>query len=162
MSAYSEGMIYIKIRAFTLSLALLVIVGVSQTAAEQSVQDVSSASLAWVNQLRANNDAQGLRVSDRLRTAAAAHARDMAQRGFFSHTGSDRSSVADRVRRQGYGFCFVAENIAKGQRDLGQALSGWAKSQGHRKNMLHQSATEIAVVRATGDIWVMVLGRPGC
>lgn len=140
-------------------IALLVF---SFAAQAQSLQDVSESATQWLNAYRAQHGGSQVRVSPRLTKAAAAHARDMAKNGFFSHSGSNGSSVADRVRQQGYGFCFVAENIAKGQRDLQAALSGWANSKGHHRNMVHTSVAEFAVVRGPDNIWVMVLGRPGC
>ncbi len=63
---------------------------------------------------------------------------------------------------QGYGFCFAAENIAKGQTSLKEVMQSWANSSGHRKNMAHRKVTEFALARANGNIWVMVLGTPGC
>ena len=46
--------------------------------------------------------------------AAARHSQDMASHNFFSHTGSDNSSPAQRVTDAGYGWHLVAENIAAG------------------------------------------------
>lgn len=117
---------------------------------------------AILNELRGQKGLSALTVSGKLTKAAAAHAQDMARRDFFSHTGSNGSALGDRVRAQGYGFCFAAENIAKGQKSERDVLQSWMASRGHRKNMLHRKATEYGIARASGDIWVLVLGRPGC
>ncbi len=130
--------------------------------AAQELQDFGASASVWLNDYRASNDRSAVTVSSRLTQAAAVHARDMARRGFFSHQGSNGSSVADRARKEGYRYCFVAENIAKGQRDLGEVLQGWSRSKGHRRNMLSREVQEFALVRAPGNIWVMVMGRPGC
>lgn len=115
-----------------------------------------------LNELRAQKGLVPLSASAKLTTAARKHAQDMARRGFFSHEGSNGSSVGDRVRRQGGGFCFVAENIAKGQGSLQEVVADWMASAGHRKNMLNRKAAEYGLARASGNIWVLVLGRSGC
>jgi uncharacterized protein YkwD len=121
-----------------------------------------SASIAPdLNSFRATNGQAPVVADARLARAAAAHANDMAANGYFSHAGLDGSSVGDRVKRQGYGFCFVAENIAQGQKGALQALAGWQASPGHRKNMLSDNALHFGMAQADG-YWVMVLGKPGC
>ncbi len=133
-----------------------------QLAVAQDATDRSAAARDWVNSFRAARGLAPVSLSDRLTRVASTHAADMARKGYFSHTGSDKSSVGDRARRVGYGYCFIAENIAKGQRGLDAVLNGWAGSTGHRRNMLAPQAREMAVVEAPGRIWVMVLGRDGC
>jgi len=113
-----------------------------------------------VNDLRASAGKAAVAYSPNLERAAQAHARDMARRGFFAHQGSNGSSVSDRVTAQGYKWCFVAENIAKGQRDLRQVMQSWTTSKGHYKNMVHRSVREFGLARAKGNIWVMVLASP--
>ncbi|MGK7652482.1 CAP domain-containing protein [Roseovarius sp. B08] len=135
---------------------------VAQAAAGQDVTDRGRDALDWINDFRAEEGRAPLNVSSTLTRVAAAHAKDMARKDYFSHTGSDGSSVADRARRVGYGFCFIAENIAEGQRGLDAVLTGWADSPGHRENMLAPEAESVALVEAPGRIWVMVLGRDGC
>ncbi|MEL7256918.1 MAG: CAP domain-containing protein [Pseudomonadota bacterium] len=149
-----------RLRILTIFVLAMTLVATPLTA--QELRDASESARAWLNDYRAKKNAPALGTSPQLTKAAAAHARDMARKGFFSHQGSDGSSVADRVRRQGYGYCFVAENIAKGQRDLGAVLQSWAGSKGHRRNMLSREARDFALVRGPDNIWVMVLGRPGC
>jgi uncharacterized protein YkwD len=117
---------------------------------------------AVLNQFRAENARAALAYSDRLEEAAARHASDMASARFFSHDGSDGSTVGDRVRATGYGWCVVAENIAQGQPDLTEVMEAWAASPGHRRNMLSREVTDFALVEGPGYIWVMVLARPGC
>ncbi len=131
-------------------------------AVAQDVVDRGSASLGWINAFRAKEGRAPLEVSGTLTRAAATHAADMARKDYFSHVGADGSGIGDRARRAGYGFCFIAENIAKGQSDLDSVLAGWAGSSGHRKNMLAPDAESVALVEAPGRIWVMMLGRDGC
>ncbi|WGW03406.1 CAP domain-containing protein [Tropicibacter oceani] len=115
-----------------------------------------------LNGLRAEAGLGPVTPSPRLEQVAMDHAMDMARNGFFGHVGSDGSKIMQRAKRSGYDACLVAENIAKGQKSLTEVMGGWAKSPGHRKNMLLAQVTDYGLVRGPGDIWVMVLGRPGC
>ncbi len=142
----------------TICLALIA----AASAQAQSAEDISAASSAQVADIRARNGLPPLSVSSALTQAAAAHARDMQANGFFSHTGSDGSGIGDRAHAAGYGFCFIAENIAQGQSSFNQVMEGWMASTGHRRNILSDGAREFAMVRTGGNIWVMVLGRSGC
>lgn len=114
--------------------------------------------LAAVNAERSANGRAALAYDNRLEKAASAHAKDMAARGFMSHTGSDGSDLSKRLKRAGYKYCFGAENIALGQKSLPDAMSAWMKSGGHRKNILNPKAKSVGFARAQGNRWVMVLG----
>jgi uncharacterized protein YkwD len=116
--------------------------------------------LAAVNAARADQGRKPLVYSAQLEAAARAHGQDMATRGFFSHTGSDGSDIAARLRRVGYNYCFGAENIAAGQRSLDEVMTAWMKSRGHRKNILHRKARAVGIARTDGNRWVMVLAAP--
>ncbi|MEO3415856.1 CAP domain-containing protein [Roseovarius sp. CAU 1744] len=135
---------------------------VPPAAAQGRVENVSVTATAAVNALRARHGLPPLRSEARLTRAAAGHATDMSRKGFFSHTGSDGSSVGKRARRHAYGPCVIAENIAKGHPRMEQVLRAWMGSRGHRRNILNADVTEFALVRGSGNIWVMILGRPGC
>ncbi|MFU8834137.1 MAG: CAP domain-containing protein [Roseovarius sp.] len=145
------------------ALGLLLILALDGTAsARDATADFGPGAQSRINADRAARDRGPLAVSVPLSRAAARHARDMALRGYFSHTGADGSTIAERVRREGYGFCFVAENIARGQATLDEVLLSWMSSDGHRRNILHDQAAEFGLARAPGNVWVMVLGRQGC
>lgn len=142
-----------------LRLALCLMLGpVAALAADPSREEAT----AGLNGFRAQHGLAPLRYSTALEQAARTHARDMRRNGFFAHRGSDGSGVDDRLDAVGYGWCRAAENIAKGQPSLPMVMASWRESRGHRKNMLHRDVTEFALVRETGNIWVMVLARPGC
>lgn len=114
--------------------------------------------LAAVNAERASKGRAALSYDTRLEAAAQAHARDMAKRGFMSHTGSDGSTLGTRMKRAGFRYCFGAENIAMGQPGLDRAMDAWMKSSGHRQNILNRKAKSMGFARASGNRWVLVLG----
>jgi uncharacterized protein YkwD len=113
-----------------------------------------------LNDLRASKGVPPVAYSPNLEAAAKAHALDMAKHKYFAHEGRNGSSVGDRIRKQGYKWCFVAENLAKGQHDLAQVMQGWAKSPGHNANIINKNAAEFGLVQGPDRIWVMVLAAP--
>lgn len=115
-----------------------------------------------LNGFRAEQGLGRVAPSEALEDAAMAHALDMARNGFFDHRGSDGSDVMARARRAGYGPCFVAENLARGQSGLAEVMRDWVASPGHRGNMAAPQVRDYGLVRAQGDVWVLVLGRGGC
>ena len=145
----------------TLRLLLSLLMAATLATGAAQAEPVANATQA-MNDFRARQGLPTLTQSDTLQQVAERHARDMAANGFFSHTGSDGSSVGQRATEMGYPYCTIAENIAKGQRSLGEVMAGWAGSPPHRRNMLLDRVTEFALARQTDNIWVMVLGRPGC
>ena len=138
----------------TLAVGAILVSALVTTAHAGPARDV----VRLTNEFRADNGLPELRLSPLLESIASTHAADMRLNGFFSHTGTDGSSVADRARRRGYDYCLIAENIAMGQRSAKRVTRDWIKSRGHRRNMLNIGATEIGVIQE-GRYWVMVLGR---
>ncbi len=103
--------------------------------------------------------------SDALGKAALAHSRDMAERGYFSHSSPEGQQVSDRAAEQGYRFRQVGENIGFGQSTPEQVVEGWLLSPGHCANIMQADYTEMgaayALKRADNTImWTQVLGRP--
>ena len=113
-----------------------------------------------INEIRKDKRRKAIRYSPQLEAVAAAHANDMASQGYFSHTGANGSSIGDRTTAQGYKWCFVAENIARGQQSLVEVMAGWKASKGHYKNMTHKKAGEFGLARGPDNYWVMVLAAP--
>ncbi len=100
--------------------------------------------------------------NDMLENAAMVHAKDMARRNYFSHTGKDGRSSSDRIIAAGYSFkgfkSFAAgENIAMGQLDIAEVMAGWFKSEGHCMNLMNPDFKEVGVARVN-DYWVQDFG----
>jgi uncharacterized protein YkwD len=81
----------------------------------------------------------------------------------ISHTGTDGSAPADRIRRVGYGPGRTGENCAEGQWTVGEVMKGWMKSPGHRANILARY-TEMGAAWARDDqgtiYWCVDFGTP--
>lgn len=114
---------------------------------------------ALLNAQRAGQGRGAVVEDAALSRAARAYATDMAQNGYFSHTGRDGSSFVDRARGAGYA-CAASENIAEGQRSEAEVMEAWMNSSGHRRNILSGDAREFGIGRS-GNVWVLMFGR-GC
>jgi uncharacterized protein YkwD len=119
--------------------------------------------LAGHNRERREAGLPPLTASPKLAEAALRHARDMAERDFMSHTGSDGSTPAERVDRTGYGYRSVGENVAAGYPDPEAVLEGWMDSPPHRENILGDFG-EIGLARVTAPdgrpYWAAEFARP--
>jgi uncharacterized protein YkwD len=113
-----------------------------------------------INDIRKDKRRKPVVYSRQLEAVAAAHADEMARKGYFSHTGANGSTVGNRTTAQRYKWCFVAENIARGQGDLVEVMAAWKSSKGHYKNMVHKKVREFGLARGAGNTWVMVLATP--
>ncbi|MEU9859986.1 CAP domain-containing protein [Streptomyces sp. NPDC047971] len=102
-----------------------------------------------------------LRSHGLLRSAAQAHADDMAERGYYEHTSPEGRDAGDRITAAGYAWSSWAENIHRGPKSATAAMEDWMKSEGHRRNILNCSFEDIGVgVRLTsgGPWWVQNFG----
>lgn len=102
----------------------------------------------------------------RLAQAAYAHSRDMAEGDFFSHTGSDGSSLGQRVTAAGYRWSGVAENIAAGYPTVAAVVAGWMTSPGHCANLMRPDHRHVGLACAARDgstyrtYWTLDLATP--
>ncbi len=85
---------------------------------------------------------------DRLAQAAAGHSRDMADNDFFSHTGSDGSTLFTRIEAAGYPPMAWAENIAAGYGDVASVMAAWLKSPGHCANIMNPAYSDFGAACA--------------
>ena len=117
------------------------------------------------NAERAKAGLGALTVDNRLAAAAAGHSTDQATMNRMDHTGSDGSSMADRINASGFRWRALGENVAVGYQDAASVMTGWMNSAGHRKNILTPGFTVIGVAAAASAdgtyYWTMDLGTPG-
>ena len=108
-----------------------------------------------LNGFRAEHKLPPLSYSATLAGAAYAHAHDMARRNSLDHNG-----FKERAR---FSSGAAAENVSWGCDDQACAIQQWAKSSGHRANMLMKGVSAYGIASATADngrkYWVMELGN---
>ena len=139
--------------------------------------DFQAATLARINRLRAAGaDCRGggrfapaaaLAWNAALLHAAAAHSRDMAATGRFSHSGRDGSTLAGRIDAAGYAWSRIGENIATGQKSADAVIADWMSSDDHCANLMNADFRDAALACAPGTAtsayktyWTMELARP--
>lgn len=99
-----------------------------------------------------------------LQQAATVHATDMAQNNFFSHTGSDGSTLRQRVPAAGYNYSTAGENIAAGQTSVQDVVDGWMNSPSHCANTMKAEFRDVGVscmssaASTYGVYWTLELG----
>lgn len=120
---------------------------------------ILAASLALasdLNTFRAEHKRPPLTYSVTLAVAAQEHARDMARRNTLDH-----KNFKERIGPISGGTS--AENVAYGCPDEPCVIKMWARSKGHRANMLRRDVSAYGIASADADngrrYWVMELGN---
>lgn len=115
------------------------------------------------NERRRNRGCPNLSRNRALDRAAQTHTRKMARRNQLSHQLPGEPSLGVRVRRAGYNWTMVGENIAAGFRTPRAVMRAWMRSDGHRRNILNCRFRHIGVGYAVSNrgtpYWTQVFGR---
>ena len=134
---------------------------VPEPAPEPAPTVEASALLTLINQERSQTGSAAVALQGQLTAAALAHARDMAEMGRLSHTGSDGSSSGTRISRQGYAWRTYGETIAAGQQTVAAVHQAWMHSPPHKAIILDGRYTEVGLATyqkegATTRYWCQV------
>lgn len=117
-----------------------------------------------VNIERSKNGLQPLKENWELSRVARYKSMDMRDKGYFSHTSPTYGSPFDMMKSFGVTYSAAGENIAMGQKTPADVMKGWMNSEGHRKNILSSSYTEIGVgyaVNSKGSTyWTQMFIKP--
>jgi uncharacterized protein YkwD len=135
------------------------------TGAEVALDAEEAAFLTLINNYRAQNGRQPLKISYKLTRASIWKSKHMAQNDYFAHddTPIGRSWSA-RISDCGYNHgTYIGENIAAGYFSATNVFEGWRNSPGHNSNMLSTSFTAIGIGRyqgagTFGTYWTTVFG----
>lgn len=136
------------------------------------IPQVEAAIVEMTNAFRTENKLGSVKVNAKLTAAARSYAEFLAKSDMFSHTADGRQH-SDRARFAGYSYCHVSENLSLNLDSRGfqtrqlasDAVEGWKKSPGHRRNLMAPHVTEIGVgvAKAPGSekyLSVQMFGRP--
>lgn len=143
--------------------------GCSLSTEEQSMLDAVNATRAQARTCgtTAYPAVPALTWSCPLKAAAKGHSTDMATNNFFSHTGSNGSSVGDRATGAGFSWTAIGENIAAGTpySAVSAVLQGWIDSPGHCANLMRSSFKELGAAKVSNPsstyqvYWTQVFGK---
>jgi uncharacterized protein YkwD len=112
--------------------------------------------LAGINDARGAHGLRPLRLSASLARAAAAHARELGDGGYFSHASGGGGSVAARIAAY-YDGSTVGEVILWKSPSVTpeQAVAAWLESPAHRHVLLHRSFRHVGIAA------LQVMDAPG-
>ncbi len=139
--------------------------------AKADLQQVRKQIVERTNTFRKEHKRASLERNEKLDQAAQAFADYMARTGRYGHS-ADGNAPQERIAKQGYESCMVAENIATrfqttgfGTDSLAEGLmQGWIESPGHRENLLrpHVTQTGVGIAVAESGVYfaVHLFGRP--
>lgn len=97
-----------------------------------------------INDARTQNGLPALSINLQLTAAAQGHSIDMACHGLLSHTGSDASSLYQRLTAAGYSASFYSEIIYGGGYPQ-SAFDWWMNDATHRNEILNPNVSEMGV-----------------
>src|SRR5271155_3045135 len=115
------------------------------------------------NRIRDEAKLPPLKANPQLAQAARDHASDMAEHNNLSHEGSNGSDVAKRVKKRGYRYQEIGENIADGQVSVEEVRRTWMNTPPHKENILANYTEMGAAVVPDGSgrkYWCVDFGRP--
>ena len=139
----------VVISIFTFALITLVLgITFAQTVqmTESEVRAFEMSVFELTNIERINHGVRPLIWHETLASAARAHSADLMRNDIRGHTGSDGSTVRQRMERAGISnISGWSENISYGRRTPEAVVEGWMNSPGHRANILNAARTHLGV-----------------
>ena len=94
-----------------------------------------------------------------LNASATQKAKDMGEKGYFSHNTPDGKTPWTFILAQGYKYVYAGENLAEGYPDACVIVEKWMGSRGHRKNILDTHFKDIGVGFYQNKVVVMFGSR---
>jgi uncharacterized YkwD family protein len=98
-----------------------------------------------VNKERTSRGLSALKFNTEVSKVATLKSQDMIDKGYFDHNSPTYGSPFDMMKQFGITYRSAGENIAMGQRTPQEVMTAWMNSEGHRKNILNSSFTEIGI-----------------
>lgn len=118
--------------------------------------------IEWTNIQRQRYGLPKLLENEKLNTSAELKIRDMFKKQYFAHNSPSGLGVGDLVKKAGYEFIIIGENLALGDFEDDEILvQSWMDSLGHRENISNSKYQEIgaAVLRDSFEgrvVWMAV------
>ena len=136
-----------------ISIISLVTVGyfvyVNNTYAKDSTYDRS---LELVNDLRVENNLDGLDWNENLANAAQDKVDDIIAKRYFQHTSPDGVKAWDFILKNDYSYIYAGENLAIDYSSVDDAFAAWVDSPSHYKNLVSDKYQEYGFAQGEGDV----------
>ncbi len=124
---------------------------------DQGVLSFESEVVRLVNAIRRESGLGELSLNWELSRVARYKSQDMADNFYFSHTSPTYGSPFQMIRAFGLTYRTAGENIAYGYPTPQAVVNSWMNSEGHRKNILNPSFTQIGVGYVSqGNHWTQM------
>lgn len=108
-------------------------------------KDIIESVCHLVNKNRSRYSRRPLQLDAELSEVAQAHAEDMAQRDYFSHSSPEGKQAGFRLRFAGVHWRTWGENIATYHPTSSAVMKAWMNSSGHRANILNRNFGRIGI-----------------
>jgi uncharacterized protein YkwD len=116
-----------------------------------------------INELRKKASIPALILDSRVMSAAHVHAVDMACTGKYSHTGSDGSTLTQRLNRYKFPVTLAVENIMRGASTPSDAIANWLVNALTKENIFSRKykyiGTGYAKTAANGIFFTVVFAK---
>ena len=114
----------------------------------------SAAAKECYDELRKSKSFSALQPKKGLSQAAKDHAADTGPKGIIGHTGSNGSSMSDRINRYGTWKSGISENVSYGYNTareivLQLLIDDGVENRGHRKNIMNGNSKYVGVATGT-------------
>lgn len=106
--------------------------------------------VSMTNEKRAISSESPLSTNDLLTKAAELKAKDMAERGYFSHNTPEGNLPWYWLQKVGYQYSHAGENLAVNFTDSKDVIDAWMNSPTHKANIIKNNYTEIGIAMAEG------------
>jgi uncharacterized protein YkwD len=116
-----------------------------------ALQSLPRSIIFEINAVRRQRGQKPLRISVRLAAAALQHSREMAERGYFSHSSANGESFTRRITRfyplRKQAFWMTGENLywTTGTTSADEPIDAWLQSPEHRANLLNRRWLEVGI-----------------
>lgn len=107
-------------------------------------EEAEGVMLALVNKERENEGLPHVTMNEQLQVVAREHAKDMLQRGYFSHYSPEGLSPFDRLAASNVFYTAAGENLAFAPSTV-LAMQGLMQSPGHRANILSENFQQVGI-----------------
>lgn len=126
---------------------------------EPSSNEIINQLLIEHNEIRMPLRIPKLRLNDKLLQIAKQHAEYMNNNNRLSHIGINNHSLSERAQSINYNAKYIGENIAYGYNTVEGVMSGWLKSNGHRRNITKEDYIDCGFSKV-GLYWCAIFAMP--
>ncbi len=104
------------------------------------------------NKARSENGISGLKLNEKLNTAAQQKADYMFLHNFWAHFAPDGTTPWSFIKNSGYDYIYAGENLAKGFTSSSDIVKAWMNSPSHRENMLSSKYRDVGFAVVEGNL----------